>query len=83
MATGTIVKINPYRGMVAVQTSEGASIFELLSSVDINEGDQVSWEPDTSLGDTKLINLTRRCESSVYFQNHHVPAHLVADQLRL
>jgi hypothetical protein len=80
---GTITHVNPVRGMVAVKTEAGYSIFELLGDEPPAIGDEVRWKDDTALGGEMLENVTQGIRFEVYFQNHHVhPSHLRA-QLRI
>lgn len=76
--TGTITAMNPGRGMVAVKTDGGYSIFELTGGDEFEIGDKVSWQDDTALGSEYIMNHTRREQVEVFFQNHYVPP----DQLR-
>lgn len=78
---GIIAAANPQRGMVAVQTPNGYSVFENLSGAEFENGDQVQWEGDTSLGDTPLRNLSQGYSTTVYFQNHWVPPNQLKQQL--
>ena len=68
---GTIEKINAQRGMVAVKTPSGYSVFEIVSG-EFNVGDEVSWQGDKPLGSAEINNLTCGERESVYFQNHDV-----------
>ncbi|MGO8704909.1 MAG: hypothetical protein ACLQVA_13930 [Candidatus Brocadiia bacterium] len=82
--TGTIYRINPQRGMVAILTeTDGFSVFELLSEIPLEIGDEVKWEPDTSCGRTHLVNITKHRTDEVYFQNHWVSAEQLRQQLLL
>ena len=80
---GQVKEINRGRGMVAVLTSDGYSIFELIGGEQIEIDDIVSWRSSTSLGSELLTNHTQNEKYEVYFQNHHVPAVQVRGQLRI
>jgi hypothetical protein len=74
---GVISHHNPQKGMVAVQTKAGYSIFELIDDMEYEIGDIVSWQPDTACGRTEISNVSKNRSKSVYFQNHWVhPNHL-------
>lgn len=78
---GQIAKMNLARGMVAVNTPHGYSIFEMLSENEFQVGDEVRWEDDVSHGDTLLVNESQGFSCVVYFQVHHVPASQLDQQL--
>jgi hypothetical protein len=81
---GKITHINQVRGMGAVKTeTEGYSIFELLSKVDIAIGDEIEWENDTNAGTTKVRNNTKNISFNIFFQNHRVGEEILLGQLRL
>jgi len=81
--TGTVVAINPVRGMVAVDTEEGYSIMEMLGDDPPEIGDQIRWEGDTPLGGEVVENLTQGIRYHAFFQNHHVIKAQLRDQLLL
>ena len=79
---GAIHGLNPGRGMVAIKTENGDfSVFENLNDSEFEVGDEVSWPNDTGLGDEPLTNHTQAYRTSVYFQNHHVHANQLRQQL--
>lgn len=79
---GTISAINHNRGMVAVKTEDGDfSVFELLGGDSVELGDEVYWKDDTSLGSTKLQNITQGEVFGVFFQNHWIPENQLQQQL--
>jgi hypothetical protein len=79
---GEVCEINQSRGMVAVQTENGDfSVFELLGGDSIEIRDEVSWQDDTSLGSTRLRNITQGSSYEVYFQNHSVSGNQLRGQL--
>jgi hypothetical protein len=79
---GTVVHIHHQRGMIAVQTEDGDySVLELLGADDLEIGDEVEWPDDTALGGEPLTNHTRSSTFEVYFQNHHVSAAQLRQQL--
>lgn len=80
---GQVKQINHERGMVAVLTSDGYSIFELLGGDSIEIDDIVSWRNITPLGAALLTNHTQNEKYDVYFQNHHVSSEHVRSQLRI
>lgn len=77
---GVVERINQQRGMVAVLTEQGYSIFEVFE-LDMKIGDMVSWPGDTPTGSEIVINHTqgKRCE--VIFRNHHVNPSQIRQQL--
>ncbi len=81
--TGTVAAINPKRGMVAVATGDdGYTIFELLSSWDLEIGDTLSWNNGHGLGSEIYENITKGTKSEVYVQNHSVTKNNLGSQLR-
>ena len=79
---GVVTEINANRGMVAVRTNSGDfSIFEMLSSDEIEIHDEISWENDTGLGHEFVKNISKNTKFEVYFQNHHVTKNQLKDQL--
>lgn len=81
--TGTVAAVNPVRGMVAVETDQGYSIFEMLGDDPPPIGDRVRWDGATPLGREVVENLTQRRSYDVFFENHHVSKGNVRGQLRL
>lgn len=79
--SGVISHHNPQKGMVAVKTDTGYSIFELMVDMEYEIGDMVSWQPDTACGDTIIKNLTKNRVAKVYFQNHWVHPNQLRQQL--
>ena len=79
---GVVHEINASRCMVAIKTSEGYSIVELVDSDAIEVGDHVRWREDTQLGSGQLENLSRRTSFEVYFQNHWVSEQQLRAQLQ-
>lgn len=79
---GTVYAINNRNGMIAAYTENGDySVFEVLGSDIVELRDEVMWKDDTSLGSTKLSNLTTRQTFEVFFQNHWVSKDNLAQQL--
>lgn len=78
---GVIQYINQQRGMVAVLTEDGYSIFEIIGGYEVEVGDSVSWRDDTALGGEMLTNHTQGERYEVYFQNHHVHQSQLRQQL--
>lgn len=78
---GIIAESNPARGLVAIQTPGGYSIFENQSGSSFEMGDQVQWSNETSMGDTTLRNLSQEFSTEVYFQNHYVSHEQLRQQL--
>lgn len=79
--TGYVAEINHGRGMVAIDTSHGYSIFELMGGDEFEVGDEVSWVEDTVLGSAYVTNRTRNERCEVYFQNHWVSKGQLRQQL--
>lgn len=79
--TGIVVAINPKRGMVAVRTSGGYSIFEMLGDDPPEKGDQIKWDGSKPLGGETVYNVTQDIGYDVFFQNHDVSKKLVHRQL--
>ncbi|MEQ9587957.1 MAG: hypothetical protein RJS97_08385 [Parvibaculaceae bacterium] len=69
---GLVVDINHHRGMVAIRTPQGFSIFELMGEDPVELGDEIAWKDDTALGGNMIHNRTQYESYEVYFQNHHV-----------
>lgn len=81
---GTIAKINPSRGMVAISTEDdGYTIIELLSDWEIEVGDLIAWDHGHALGSEVYQNLSRRSRAGVYVQNHSVHYSQLDQQLLL
>ena len=80
---GKVYAINRTRGMIAIKTSEGYSIFELLGNEEIKEGDEIEWKDDTPLGSEQIMNLNSGESFEVYFQNHRVNEANLRKQLLL
>ncbi len=78
---GPVIKINRQRGMVAVDTDEGYSIFEMLDDDTFEVGDEVSWSEHNPLGGADIINHTQGERYEVYFQNHWVSSEQLDQQL--
>ena len=78
---GIVHHINQQRGMVAVLTEHGYSIFEVVGGDNVEVGDSVSWQDDTALGSEVLSNHTQGERYEVYFQNHHVHQSQLRQQL--
>ncbi|MBA4286864.1 MAG: hypothetical protein C0434_15170 [Xanthomonadaceae bacterium] len=78
---GVVRYINEHRGMVAVLTENGFSVFELLGGDPVEVGDTVSWADDTALGGELLTNHTQGERYEVFFQNHHVHQSQLRQQL--
>lgn len=72
--TGVVRAVNARRGMVAIWVEQrgGHTIIEMLSSHEIQVGDQVTWASDTSMGSNRYRNDTRGWVAEVYVQNHDV-----------
>ena len=69
---GTIQYINPFTGLVAALTTDGAfSVFELVSGR-AEAGDSVSWAGDCPFGADTVRNLTQTLLLDVVFKNHNV-----------
>ena len=70
---GRIFKINPIRGMFAIQTENNDfSIFENINEDEYEKGDEVSWRNNTGIGQEELTNHTRHFSGDVFFENHEV-----------
>lgn len=81
---GTVVAMNPSRGMVAIETEDdGFTIVELLSEWDVEIGDAVVWANGYGLGSEVYENRTKRSRSTVYVQNHSVNRAILRQQLLL
>ena len=79
---GTISRINPRRGMFAIQTDSGDfSVFENIGNEEFEIGDEVSWRNDTGMGSEQLTNHTKNRTCDVYFQNHWVSKSNLGNQL--
>ena len=79
---GTIFRINPKRGMIAILTQNGDySVFENTSSEEFEIGDEVSWRNDTGMGFQKITNLTSNFTTEVCFENHWISKSNLSTQL--
>jgi len=80
--TGIVAAINPSRGMVAIATEDdGYTIIELLSSWDVEVGDEIAWQNGHGLGSETYENLTKGSREVVYVQNHAVGQATLRQQL--
>lgn len=79
---GTVRKINPVRGMVAIELRDDGSftIVEVLGSVDL-EVDDVVRGPLRELGSAELMNITKSDAFDVIVQNFDVTAGQLPRQL--
>lgn len=69
MQIGTVVEVNPRRGMFVVKIDDGDFVvFELLEGIDIAKNDRVSGHLN-DLGGTNLRHLGQGREFSVYGQS--------------
>lgn len=82
---GVVRAINPCRGMVAIWVDErsGYTIIEMLSSHDIDVGDELSWCTDTTRGRNSYRNETRGWVAEVCVHNHGVPNSKLRDRLQM
>jgi hypothetical protein len=78
---GVVYKINARVGMVAVETEEDFSVFEIISSDEVEVGDEISWKEHRPLGRSEIINHTSGERFEVYFQNHWVTKSSLNQQL--
>ena len=80
---GVVRAMNPSRGMVAIRVEEqgGYTIIEMLSSHEIELGDQISWTDGYTMGSCQYRNLTKGWVAEVYVQNHDVSVHSLKQQL--
>jgi len=69
MQAGTIIAINPQRGMFIVAIEGGDhAVFELLDGIDLAVGDQVKGDLH-ALGGDDLLHVGQRRRFSVYGQS--------------
>jgi hypothetical protein len=80
---GTIVKINSAKGLLALKTSEGYSVLEIISDGKIDIGDLLSFADDLPIGESNLINKTKKLEHQVRFQAHRLSPELAHGHLFL
>lgn len=78
---GVVRHFNIGRGLVAVETDSGFSVFGLLGPPHFAMGDVVSWASPTAGGPTELTNVTRGGAAAVDFRNHWVPPDCVLREL--
>jgi glutamine phosphoribosylpyrophosphate amidotransferase len=79
---GVVYAMNPRRGMVAIATEDaGFTIIEMLSSEDIEPGDEMYWEDDTALGHEMYRNVSKDSTFEVFVQNHWVSRGQLKQQL--
>ena len=69
--------------MVAVETEDGYSIFELRGGDAPEFGDKIRWSGDMPLGGEVVQNLTQRCAYDVFFENHYTSRAQLRRQLLL
>jgi hypothetical protein len=62
--------VNPRKGFVAVQTSNGITVFELLGGYEVNVGDKIRGDFD-ALGGETYYNVTESEEMDVFVQGIH------------
>ena len=67
---GIVTSIDDQKGLVYLNTDYGTSIIELLTAVDIDLGDELSWTENFPLGGCTILNITKDEKQEVYFQNH-------------
>lgn len=69
MQTGTVVALNPQRGMFIVEIHDGDyAVFELLDGIDLHVGDQVRGDLE-ALGSEELMHLEQKQRFSAYGQS--------------
>jgi len=80
---GVVRAINPRRGMVGVwvEDQNGYTIIEMLSSHEIELGDQMTWSDGYTMGGCQYRNVTKGWVAEVYVQNHDVNAQNLKQQL--
>ncbi|MGO4321340.1 hypothetical protein LOY47_20325 [Pseudomonas brassicacearum] len=80
---GVVRAINLRRGMVGVWVEEqcGYTIIEMLSSHDVELGDQLIWSDGYTMGSCQYRNITKGWVAEVYVQNHDVSAQNLKQQL--
>ena len=82
--SGTVTALNPRRGMVAIEATDGGyTIIELLSPFELEIGDEVSWKNDFAMGHETYTNLTKGESEEVFVQNHGVTKANLRQQLLL
>jgi hypothetical protein len=69
---GTVHAINPARRMVAIATSDGFTVVELLRDGDVEIGDELAWQDYTALGSQVYANRTKHTQVRVSVRSHHV-----------
>jgi hypothetical protein len=71
--SGIVAALNPRRGMIAIEATDGGyTIIELLSPFELELGDEVTWKDDFAMGHEVYTNVTKGESEEVYVQNHGV-----------
>lgn len=65
-----VVAVNPRKGFVAVQTSSGITVFELIGAYEVNVGDTIRGDFE-ALGGETYYNVTEGEELDVFVQDIH------------
>lgn len=78
---GKVIGINSRKGLVAVDTTDGITIFELLGGYEINIGDTISGNLDTHEGET-LYNKSQNEAIDVYIEAIHCSLEHAKEMLR-
>ena len=65
-----VVGVNPRKGLVAVQTDTGITVFELLGGYEVSVGDSIRGDFETHGGET-YFNITTGDEMDVFVQGIH------------
>jgi hypothetical protein len=81
---GTVTAMNLDRGMVGIATEDdGFTNVELLSSWDLDVGDEIAWTNGHGLGSEVCENLSKGTRCTVFVQNHSVSPTALRQQLFL
>ncbi len=64
---GIVKLLNPKRGMAAIETSNGYTVFEILGDYDVEIGDEISGDLDAHGGET-FKNISKEEDIEVYVE---------------
>jgi len=67
---GNVISMNQQKGLYAVQTDLGTTVFEILGGYDIEMDDLISGNQDTHAGEI-LTNVTQGEKMDVFIQGIH------------
>lgn len=78
---GTVYKMNPNRGMIAIKVAENDFTIIKASLSEFEIEDEVRWNTNHELGSGTIYNISQNEEVEVFFENHNVQNGQLAKQL--